>query len=65
MMMTRVKIKKSAPKNRDSKNEPGQPKENDNRARQNIKVKGGATEECVARPVVMSAQAKKSDKVHP
>ena len=40
--------------------------EYDNHARQNTKVKEGATEEeCVAGPVVMRAKAKKSDKVHP
>ena len=50
----------------DSKKKPAQPKENDNRARQNTKVKEGATEEeCVAGPVVMRAKAKKSDKAHP
>ena len=60
------KTGKSAPKERDSKKKPAQPKENDDRARQNVKVKEGATEEkCVAGPVVMRAQAKKSDKVHP
>ena len=57
---------KSAPKERDSKKKPAQPKENDDRARRNVKVKEGATEEkCVAGPVVTRAQAKKSDKVHP
>ena len=60
------KTDKSAPKERDSKKKPAQPKENDDRARENVKVKEGATEEkCVAGPVVMTAQAKKSDKVHP
>ena len=60
------KTEKSAPKERDSKKKPAQPKENDDRARRNVKVKEGATEEeCVAGPVVMRAQAKKSDKVHP
>ena len=60
------KTEKSAPKERDSKKKPSQPKENDDRARRNVKVKEGATqEECVAEPVVTSAQAKKSDKVHP
>ena len=40
--------------------------DNDNRTRQNVKVKEGATEEeCVAGKVVTRAQAKKSDKVHP
>ena len=48
---------------RETKKEPAQPKENDDRARGNVK---GATEEkCVAGPVVTRAQAKKSDKVHP
>ena len=57
------KTEKSAPKEREKK--PAQPKENDDRARQNTKVKEGATEEkCVAGPVVTRAQAKKSDKVH-
>ena len=60
------KIGKSAPKERDSKKKPAQPKENDDHARRNVKVKEGATEEkCVAGPVVTRAQAKKSDKVHP
>ena len=60
------KTEKSAPKERDSKKKPAQPKENDDRARRNMKVKEGATEEkCVAGPVVTRAQAKKSDKVHP
>ena len=60
------KTEKSAPKERDSKKKPAQPKENDDRARRNLKVKEGATEEkCVAGPVVTRAQAKKSDKVHP
>ena len=50
----------------DSKMKPAQPKENEDRARRNVKVKEGATEEkCVAGPVVTRAQAKKSDKVHP
>ena len=60
------KTEKSAPKERDSKMKPAQPKENDDRARRNVKVKEGATEEkCVAGSVVTRAQAKKSDKVHP
>ena len=60
------KTEKSAPKERDSKKKPAQPKENDDRARRNMKVKEGATEEkCVAGPVVTRAQAKKSEKVHP
>ena len=47
------KTEKSAPKERDSKMKPAQPKENDDRARRNVKVKEGATEEkCVAGPVV-------------
>ena len=51
---------------RETKKKPAQPKENDDRARRNVKVKEGATEEkCVAGPVVTRAQAKKSDKVHP
>ena len=59
------KIEKSAPKERDSKKKPAQPKENDDCVRRNVKVKEGATEEkCVAGPVVTRAQAKKSDKVH-
>ena len=49
---------------RNSKKKPAQPKENDDRVRRNMKIKEGATEEeCVARPVVMRAQAKKSDSV--
>ena len=60
------KTEKSAPKESDPKKKPAQPKENDDRARRNVKVKEGATEEkCVAGPVVTRAQAKKSDKVHP
>ena len=60
------KTERSALKKRDSKKKPAQPKENDGRARQNVKVKEGATEEeCVAGPVAIRAQAKKSDKVHP
>ena len=60
------KTEKSALKKRDSKKKPAQPKENDDSARRNEKVKEGDTEEkCVAGPVVMRAQAKKSDKVHP
>ena len=60
------KTEKSAPKERDSKKKPAQPKENDDRARRNVKVKVCATEEkCFAGPVVTRAQAKKSDKVHP
>ena len=60
------KTEKSAPKERDSKKKPAQPRENDDCARQNVKVKEGATEEeCVAGPVVTRAQTKKRDKVHP
>ena len=60
------KTEKSAPKERDSKKKPAQPKEIDDRARRNVKVKEGATEEkFVAGPVVTRAQAKKSEKVHP
>ena len=59
-------IKKCAQKKRDSKKKPTKHKENDNHARQEVKVNGGATkEECVARQVVMRAQVKKSDKVNP
>ena len=57
---------KSAPKKRDSKRKPSQPKESDDRARWSMKVKEGASEEeCVAGPVVTRAQAKKSNKVNP
>ena len=60
------KTEKSAPKERDSKKKPAQPKENYDRARRNEKVKEGATDEkCFAGPVVRRAQAKKSNKVHP
>ena len=63
MKSKQEKTEKSAPKKRDSKKKPAQPKESDDRARRNTKVKEGATEEeCVAGPVVTSAQAKKSDK---
>ena len=59
------KNEKSAPKERDSKKKPAQPKESDDHARRNVKVKEGTTEEeCVAGPVMTRAQAKKSDKVH-
>ena len=59
------KTERSAPKKRDPKKKPAQPKESDDHARRNTKVKEGATEEeCVAGPVVTRAQAKKSDKVH-
>ena len=44
------KTEKSAPKERDSKKKPDQPRENDDRARRNVKVKEGATEKCVAGP---------------
>ena len=44
------KTEKSAPKKRDSKKKPAQPKENDDCARRNMKVKEGATEvESIAR----------------
>ena len=47
------KTEKSAPKKRDSKKKSAQPKENDDHARQKVKVKEGAIEgECVAGPVV-------------
>ena len=59
------KTENSTLKDKDSKKEPAQPKENNDRARRNVKVKGATEEECVAGPVVMKAQAKKSDKVHP
>ena len=45
---------------------PAQPKENDIPARQEMEVKGGATEEkCVAGPVVTRVHLKKSDGIHP
>ena len=57
------RTEKRAQKERDSKKKPARPKENDDHARRNMKVKEGATEEkCVAGPVVTRAQAKKSDK---
>ena len=60
------KTEKSAPRKRDSKKKPAQPKENEDCAERNMKVKEGATEEeCVARPAVTRAQANKSDKVNP
>ena len=59
------KTVKSASKKRDCEKKPAQPKENDDHARLNMKVKEGATVECVAGPVVTMAQAKKSGKVHP
>ena len=58
------KIEKSAPKERDYKKKQAQPKENDDHARWNVKINEGATEEeCVAGPVVMRAQAKKSSPI--
>ena len=64
VMSDREETKKSTLKKEklNSKKKPSQPKEEDNRARLAVKVKGGTTEECVARPFVMRAQAKKSDK---
>ena len=60
------KIEKSALKKRHYKKKPTQPKENDDRARLKGKANEFTTEEeCVARPVVTRAQAKKSDKFHP
>ena len=57
--------KKSTLRKRDSK-KPAQPLENDNHARQKMKVKEIPTEEkFVTGPVMTKAQAKKSDKVHP
>ena len=56
---------KSTLRKRDSK-KPAQPLENDNHARQKVKVKDIPTEEeFVTGPVMTKAQAKKSDKVHP
>ena len=50
----------------DSKKKPAQLKKNDNHATQDVKVQEGTTEEkCIAGPVLMRAQAKKSDKIHP
>ena len=60
------KTEKSALKKKVSKKKPTQPKKNDDHVRRSMKVKEGATEEeCIARPVVTRAQAKKSDKVCP
>ena len=53
------KSEKSVPKKRDSKKKPARPKENDDRARPNMKVR-----ECVTGPVMTRAKAK-TDKVHP
>ena len=48
------------------KEEASQDQENDNRATQDVKVQEGTTEEkCVAGPCLTSAQAKKTDKIHP
>ena len=45
---------------------PAQPKEKDIPARQDMEVKGGATEEkSVAGPVVTRVHLKKSDEIHP
>ena len=53
-------------RNRDSKKKPAQIKNNDNRVTQDVKVQEGTMEgKCVAGPVLMRAQAKKSDKIHP
>ena len=60
------KTVKSAPRKRNSKKKPAQPKEIDDGAKRIEKVKEGSTEEeNVAGPVVTRAQTKKSDKVHP
>ena len=49
-----------------SKKKPTQIKKNDNRARQDVKVQEGSTEEkCGPGPVLTRVQAKKSDKIHP
>ena len=51
---------------RDTKKKPAKTKKNDNRATQDVKVQEGTTEEkCVAGPCLTSAQAKKTDKIHP
>ena len=53
-------------KNRDSKKKPAQTNKNDDRPTQDVRVQEGATEgKCVAGRVLTSAQAKKSDKIHP
>ena len=53
-------------KKRDSKKKPSMLRKNDNHATQGVKVQEGTIEEkCVAGPVLMRAQAKKSDKIHP
>ena len=53
-------------KNRDSKKKPPQLKKNDNSATQDVKVQESAKEgKCDAGQVFRSAQAKKSDKIHP
>ena len=65
-MSNQEETKKSTLKKGDSQKKPDQPRENNNRARRDVKVKGDANEEeCVARPVVTRAQAKETDKVHP
>ena len=64
-MMTRVVIYLLGCLTRRRQKKPAQPKENDDHARPNVKVKeGAAEEEFVAGPVVTRAQAKKGDKVH-
>ena len=51
--------------NIDSKKKPAQIRKNDNRVTQDVKVQEGTRErKCVAGPVLMRAQAKKSDKIH-
>ena len=53
-------------RNRDSKKKPAQIKKNDNHVTQDVKVQEGTMEcKCVAGPVLMRAQAKKSYKIHP
>ena len=58
--------KKIAPKKGDSKKKPAEFKKNGNSARQDVKVREGATEgKCVTGPDLTRAQVKKIDKIHP
>ena len=51
-------------KNRASKKKPAQPKKKDNRATKDVQ-EGTREGTCVVGPVLMRAQAKMSDKIHP
>ena len=64
--MFREESNRGKTKYRDSEKNPAQIKKNDNRATEDIKVPEGTTEgKCIAGPVLIRAQGKKSDKIHP